>query len=205
MKETLINHYGNKDSLVKKHPLKNENFTIISNNCWGGFIYNKYGLPYLTPTIGLLIFSDDFIKFCKELPHYTAATLEFLPFTAAKFYPFLKDCPPFPIAKLDDIEIYFLHYQSEKDAEEKWHRRCQRINWDNIIYKISQRESFTTAHIQTFLQLPIPNKLCFTSEELTGGIFIPGLQELIGDETPLISQYFDELSYLNRECFTSHS
>lgn len=196
MNKMSIDHYGK---------LTNENFTIIANNCWGGFIYKKYGLPYLTPTIGLLIFSDDFIKFCKQLRHYTEAQLEFIPFSSAKYYSFMKDCPPFPIAKLDDIEIYFMHYQSETEAEEKWNRRCQRINWDNIIYKISQRESFTTEHIKSFLQLSLPNKLCFTGEELAGGILIPGLQELQGDETPLIAQYFDECSYLNRECFSSRS
>lgn len=196
---------GKRNSLAKQLNPQNENFTIISNNCWGGFIYKKYNLPYLTPTIGLLIFSDDFIKFCNQLEHYVTAKLEFIPFSAAKYYPFMKDCPPFPIAKLADIEIYFFHYQSADEAKEKWERRCQRINWDHIIYKISQRESFTTEHIKTFLQLPIPNKLCFTSEELAGGIFIPGLRGLIGDETPLIAQYFDEFSYLNRECLSSPS
>ena len=36
-------------------------------------------------------------------------------------------------AMLDDIEIYFMHYKTEALAAEKWYRRCERINWDNII------------------------------------------------------------------------
>ena len=189
MKNTLAN-----DPVTE---LKNDSFTIISNNCWGGFIYNKYGLPYLTPTIGLLILGDDFIKFCTDLKHYTEEKLNFIPFQSSKCYPFMKDIPPFPIGKLDDIEIYFMHYTSEQEAKEKWDRRCQRIQWDKIIYKVSQRESFSSEHMKIFLKLSVPNKLCFTSEEIEGGILIPGLKEAIGDETPLIAQYFDELKYLN--------
>lgn len=197
MKKILVSNDEKINVSIKQMGLKNKSFTIISNNCWGGFIYQKYGLPYLSPTIGLLIFGDDFIKFCSNVKHYTKEKLQFIPFASAKYYPFMKACPPFPIAKLDDIEIYFMHYTSEQEAKEKWDRRCQRINWDNIIYKVSQRESFTSEHMKTFLKLDVKNKLCFTSEELEGSIVIPGLQEAVEDETPLIAHYFDELEYLN--------
>ena len=34
---------------IKQH--KNNDFTIISNNCWGGMIYESYGLPEQSPTV----------------------------------------------------------------------------------------------------------------------------------------------------------
>ena len=40
-----------------------------------------------------------------------------------------------PLGKLDDVEIVFLHYATKEEAEEKWNRRKQRINWENIYYK----------------------------------------------------------------------
>lgn len=44
--------------MTKKYRSKkliDEHFTIISNNCWGGTIYQSYGVKYQTPTIGMFI------------------------------------------------------------------------------------------------------------------------------------------------------
>ncbi|HHS93529.1 MAG TPA: DUF1919 domain-containing protein, partial [Campylobacterales bacterium] len=48
----------------KIHQLKinKHDFSIISNNCWGTFIYKKYGLPYQSPFVNLFIFADDYLK-----------------------------------------------------------------------------------------------------------------------------------------------
>ena len=42
--------------------LDNKDFTIISNNCWGGMIYESYGMQKLSPTVGLFFMSEDYIK-----------------------------------------------------------------------------------------------------------------------------------------------
>lgn len=39
---------------------RNKSFTIISNNCWGGLVYQKVGLGYQSPTIGCGIVDDHF-------------------------------------------------------------------------------------------------------------------------------------------------
>lgn len=54
-------------SPIKRFGLKNKKFSIISNNCWGGIVYDIFGLQYLSPTIGLFMFSDDYIRFCENL------------------------------------------------------------------------------------------------------------------------------------------
>jgi uncharacterized protein (DUF1919 family) len=46
------------------------NFSIICNNCIGGFLYQKYGIKYYSPTIGLQFPQEDFVKFCKDLEYY---------------------------------------------------------------------------------------------------------------------------------------
>ena len=33
--------------------LKNRDFTIISNNCWGGTVYEAHNLQKQSPTVGL--------------------------------------------------------------------------------------------------------------------------------------------------------
>ena len=32
-------------------------FTIISNNCWGGLVYQHYNLSYDSPTVGCYFFA----------------------------------------------------------------------------------------------------------------------------------------------------
>lgn len=54
-------------SKVRRSKIKNKDFTIISNNCWGGYVYRYYGLEYNSPTIGGYFFSEDYIKFLKNL------------------------------------------------------------------------------------------------------------------------------------------
>ena len=68
-------------SNYRRKKLKNENFTIISNNCVAGFIYKKLGLQYKTPTIGLFFFSEDYIDFLEDIQYYIN-----LPLTFTKFF-----------------------------------------------------------------------------------------------------------------------
>ena len=43
-------------SPIKRIGLKNKSFSIISNNCWGGIVYDIFGLQYRSPTIGCYFF-----------------------------------------------------------------------------------------------------------------------------------------------------
>jgi uncharacterized protein (DUF1919 family) len=38
---------------VARIRLKNQDFTIISNDCWGGGVYEDLQLQYTTPMVGL--------------------------------------------------------------------------------------------------------------------------------------------------------
>ena len=103
--------------------------------------------------------------------------LKFISFSESKNYDLIKGDREYPIARLDDIEIYFMHYKTKKEAKEKWYRRCKRINYDSLIFKVSQREGFTKQDMEEFMD--IENKM------------------LEGDETELLQKYFDDLDYLN--------
>ena len=178
--------------------LRNKEFTIISNNCWGGLISQKYGLPYRSPTCGLLICGSDYIKFCANIKHYLAQELEFIEFSEGKYSKGFEGMN-FPVAKLDDIEVYFMHYHSKEEAAEKWNRRAKRINWNNMVYKISERETFTQEDMRNFAELPLENKLIFASQKYTDDtVVIDNINTYVGDETPVIEKYFDEAKYFNR-------
>lgn len=146
-----------------------EDFTVISNNCWGGFVYQSYGLKYLTPTIGCFFMADDYIKFISNIKKYiNNSELHFIEPKKSKWYQDIKNISKFgeyPIGVIDDIEIQFLHYASPKIAKEKWEERKQRINYDKIIYKFSEMNLCNEKNIMDFQKLDLPNKICFISNK----------------------------------------
>lgn len=190
-----IKYFYSQYRLRKK--LKRVDFTIISNNCWGSFIYQKYGLKYRTPTVGLYILGHDFVKISENWKYYFSLDLEFIAWENASYYSELKNAKPYPVAKLGDIEIYFMHYHSEEEAREKWKRRVKRINPEHMLFKLSQREECSENDIRRFMQLPLEHKICFAYDKVPGTIYIPDLKEWTGDEMPLVEQYYDELNLLN--------
>lgn len=163
----------------RRKKINSEDFTIISNNCWGGTVYQSYGLKYNTPTIGLFFMAEDYIKFVYHIKDYLKADLEFINPKESKKYKYYKKEINYPVARLKDIEIYFMHYKSEMEAREKWKRRSKRINWNKVLYKFSNQNLCTKEHIKQFLELPVKNKICFVNKKINidGAIYIKQLFE----------------------------
>ncbi len=152
---------------VRRSKLINSSFTIISNNCWGGHVYRYFNAPYDSPTIGLFIFSEDYIKFISDIKHYLSLELKFITAEESKFRKTLEARREthVPIGVLEDVEIIFLHYKSQDEAREKWNRRKARIHWDNIVYKMTEQNLCSLEHLKTFEALPLERKFVFTSED----------------------------------------
>ncbi|HEU9411690.1 TPA: DUF1919 domain-containing protein, partial [Streptococcus pneumoniae] len=110
--------------------LKNTDFSIISDNCWGGRVYEELGLPYRTPFIGLYIFSEDYVKLLKNFRKYMEYELTFT--NNSKWN--TEYDGEYPIGILKDIELHFLHYANQEEAYEKWNKRKNRINYENIFF-----------------------------------------------------------------------
>ena len=58
----------------RRAELKQTDFTIISNNCWGGMIYESYDLPKETRTVGMFFMASDYIRFLQRLKEYITQT-----------------------------------------------------------------------------------------------------------------------------------
>lgn len=194
------------DCWKERQHLVHTDFSIISNNCWGGAIYQRFGLKYTTPTVGLFIMDEDYIKFLENLQSYLTKELVFIQPKQSKYYSYLTAERhreiTYPIAQLGDIEIFFMHYQSEKEAKEKWQRRKSRINYNRLLVKMSQRNSNSVEILQRFEQLPYKNKICFTALNFPGKDIIqcPELTTLNiqgGDETSYTLQKVDIYNLLN--------
>lgn len=160
--------YINMTSGLRGKVIKNKNITVISNNCWSGFIYQSYRLQYNSPTIGLFFMPYDYIEFLKNLRALVNEPIEFIKYKESKYYNYFSDWDTFgkyPIGKFkgSDIEIHFLHYNTNEEARESWERRCKRINWDKLIVKFNDQNGCTQDDIRKFDELNFKNKLCFVS------------------------------------------
>lgn len=109
--------------------LKERNFTLISQNCIGGVIYNLLGVPFQSPTINMFIEGDNFIKLVDNLDYYMTLTP-----TAVMdcFIDPLDSNIRYPKIACGDVEICAMHYQNCDEAIEAWERRRKRVNLDNV-------------------------------------------------------------------------
>ena len=108
--------------------LKNKNFSIISDDCWGGRVYTDVGVSYTSPTVNLFFYSSCFLKLVQDLKNYIDKDLEFV--TVSKYeianQSRMNSGKNYPIGTLGDIEVHFLHSKDNKDALTKWNYRKTR-------------------------------------------------------------------------------
>ena len=153
-------------SPIRKIGLKNRDFSIISNNCWGGYVYDTFGLKYNTPTIGLYIFSDDYIKFISNLRHYLSLDAKVLSIEDSKYKHILKNNgKKIMLGIVDDIELVFVHYESAEEAVKKWNKRRTRVDYSNLLIKFNDQNLFNDQNFIEFNNMKCLNKLFFTANE----------------------------------------
>lgn len=153
----------------KAKGLKNKDFTIITSNCNGAFMYYDMGLSYLTPTVNLAIDMDDFVKMAENLPWYMEQ--EMVEVDSER---------PYPAGRLADITIYFVHYKTFREGVEKWEERKRRINWDNLFLVATEKDNCSYETIRRFEQLPYEHKVIFTHRkytEFSSAHYIKGFEE----------------------------
>lgn len=149
-------------SPIRRIGLNNYNFTIISNNCWGGVIYDILGLKYLSPTIGCYMMAEDYLKFISDLDYYLS--IDVIPlFSKDEDMNDAGTSISIPKGKLDDLTIYFVHYSDSIIAAEKWNARRKRVNFENMLVKNSDQNEFNESLFEKFQSLSFENKVFFTS------------------------------------------
>lgn len=103
--------------------LKDHQFIMISNNCWGFQVYPLLGRPYNTPFVGLFIYPKCYLKLLENFTQIATGHLAF-----SKRSKYFADVPKYPVGVLfGDVEIHFLHETTELEAGDKWCRRVARM------------------------------------------------------------------------------
>ena len=194
-------------SRLNRLRINKSNFSIISNNCWGTFIYKKFGLPYQSPFVNLFLFAPDYIKLLENFSNIDLEKIEFIEKTESKYINECIECDihqeNYPIGLLEGhIELHFLHYKTKEDAKEKWLRRCKKINYERLIFKFSDGDNCTDEHLKQFNALIFKNKVAFTSKpypELESVVFIKKYQNQprVRDEWKSFHKHYDIVKTIN--------
>lgn len=127
--------------------------SIISRHCWGGLLYNQLGIKFYSPFVNLFLQDHDFNKLSANLSHYMNQELVF---DREEYEHILKR--NYPVAKLDDIYIYFNHFTTFKEAKLKWEERKKRINYDNLLFETTTENKKIALE---FDSMPLQHKICF--------------------------------------------
>jgi uncharacterized protein (DUF1919 family) len=148
---------------IMRARVTNRDFTIISNDCFGGMAYEELDMRYDSPFVGLFVMPNDYmrllsnLRWCQQpLQFKTESRQERINIWRANVLQKM-----YPIGVLgDDVEVHFLHYRSRDEAAAKWERRAQRIHWDNLLVKICWHEQeCMESWLREFDAMPFARKL----------------------------------------------
>lgn len=198
MVETKMNFYLRK--IINKKNQKrliNDNFTLICNNCNGGFLYHDLSLKFRSPFINLWLEPHDFVKYLQNLDYYRSQELVFIE----------EEGIDYPVALLGDIKIYFMHYQTREEAMNKWNERSSRIDLTNFFVLFIENENTTEQDLIDFDALPYEHKVVFVHHdhpEIVSSFKISGHEtdESFGGYYRYLNahtgkKYYDEFDYIS--------
>ena len=151
-----------------KKRIGSRKFCIISNDCWGAELYKLLDRPFNTPFIGLMLMSPCYIKLLDNLKYYLNEPLNFKSESRYPEMQEIKSGTKFPLATLgdSDIEIHFMHYNSENEARNKWNRRVKRIDWNYLYVKYDCGKDYASKELaERFMKSNYTNKLLFGKNE----------------------------------------
>lgn len=175
--------------------LTNHEMSVISSNCNGALILHDLNQQFRSPFVNLYLEPSDFIRYLENMAHYNEQSLTFE--TSDK---------PYPVGKLDDIRLHFMHYHSEAEAKSKWEARLKRINLDNLFIMMTDRDGATYQDLVNFDRLPFKHKVVFTHKpypKLASAVYIQGFEQdnQVGDLYAFSGwngkKYYDQFDYVS--------
>lgn len=107
--------------------------TILSDDCWGGYVYNRLKIPFSSPLINILWDKDEYSEFIQDPIFYLGTELKL--FREGNFKMGLS-----PVGQLGNgertVKLQLIHNGSFAEAKEQWDRRMGRVNIRNLFVKM---------------------------------------------------------------------
>lgn len=175
VKNRLLRGKRNACICHQRKQLQTKNVSVISQNCIGGVFYHDMQQQFMSPTVNLFFTAEEFVRFALDLPRYLSAEPE------------MHWDEEYPVARLEDVTVRFMHYETCKEAKEAWCRRKARIRWDKIVVLCSDMEGFDDGVFAQWKRIPYP-KVLFTANETyaqePGSVYYPEYEKTVQDLIP---------------------
>lgn len=185
--------------------IKNKNVSIIASDCLGGCISHTLGLRFNSPFVNLWLYPKDFIRYCSNIKHYMFCELQFLSQQQVRDKFGLS--VNYPVALLDDITIFFMHYHTEDEAKKKWEERTKRINLDNVRLILTERDGCSKEDLIEFSRLPYSTAslVHLPMNDVSDTYYIKGFEKIGFVDNSMVYQanryfgkmYYDDFDYVS--------
>lgn len=150
-----INIFAHLRKKKMRNAIKNMSPSFLCPNCIGGILFHDLGLKFMSPTVNLMMLQEEFAKFILNFDHYKNTPLKF----------YKDEQYSFPCAVLDDIHIYFTHYHSEEEAREKWEKRMERVDMNNLFVFLEERDHLSYEQIKKLGEINAKGLVIFTAHD----------------------------------------
>lgn len=179
--------------------LHDTSFSLLATNCVGGVMLHDLGLRFMTPTINTVLPAESFLRFVDGLGTYLSR-----PVVDAGRSP-----AGYPVGKIGDVQVHFVHYATFEDASRKWQERALRVNVHNVRLCMTDRDGFRPEHLVRFAALPHPKVLLshVPMPEWESVVTVPGFERIgsVGGVTRYCNwfgdrycdRYFDSVEWMN--------
>lgn len=140
---------------------------VISNNCWGGCLYQHLKREYRSPFVGLFVPVPCYIGILENLHQCMASDIKF---TDASKYDQYKGVK-YPIGLIcGKYEVHFVHYKNTFQAQLSWKVRAERLTNSfngspKVIIKLCDRDYFNPKFIDRFMKISYGEKVLFSVKD----------------------------------------
>ena len=140
-------------TLDKYRRLQRSRLSIVSMNCFGGFLSHTLGLPFRSPFVNMFLDEKNFLRL---LQNFQALMEKNLLLKETKWQTDLKFY--YPVVTLGNVVINMNHYRDFNEAVAKWNERKTRINRYNLFVTMYTADEKI---LRAFDELPYGKKVCF--------------------------------------------
>lgn len=140
--------------------IKEANISLVSDYCFAGYLYYRFGLKRTSPTINMFASNESYLNFLKDIEGHLALEMEEIKNTVDQPY---MGIYTYPKGRLGDCEWVFNHDDTFESAVERWNKGRERFNYSNYAVFMAIRSDEAA---YTFNALPIEHKLGFYWKEL---------------------------------------
>ncbi|MBO5298164.1 MAG: DUF1919 domain-containing protein [Candidatus Homeothermus sp.] len=153
---------------------KNISRSVICNNCVGAMVLHDFGLCFNSPFVNLYITAPEYIKLLSNIEYYCSPTASIRDITESAHYPkgLLQN----------EITLHFLHYDTFEEAEKKWRKRCERIDYNNLYVILVQQSSCNDNLINKFDKFTFKKSIALVNHLIPGinkQFTIPGWENAV--------------------------